>query len=78
MKKLLIIPFVLIVIGLSAQKKDSVNIDTSYILTGKLSDFRLLYAAVKTPRDVTPNQQDALAKWIEGIKPQIDSVKVAK
>ena len=45
--------------------------DTSnFILKGKVTDFQLLYRAVTQPRDVTPNQQEAIAKWIEGIKPE--------
>ena len=44
--------------------------DTIYVLKGLVSDWQLLYKAVTQPKDVTPNQQEAIAKWIEGIKPE--------
>lgn len=39
-----------------------------------MPDFSLLYKAVATPKDVTPNQQEAILKWIQTIrKPETDT-----
>lgn len=38
--------------------------DTSYVLKGKLSDFQILYTYLKSPGDVTPNQLNAILKWV--------------
>jgi len=67
MKKTLVIAAILISSLAFGQKKDSIKIekDTTYILQGKLQDFQLLYLAVTSPGDVTPNQQKAVAAWIE-------------
>lgn len=55
-----------------AQKKDSAAkkepVDTTYILGGNFPDFQLLYKAVTSPNDVTPNQISALAAWIQKVK----------
>lgn len=56
------------------EKKDT----STYILKGKLEDFQLLYKTVKQPRDVTPNEQDAIAKWIEAIKPEKEKADSTK
>ncbi len=43
--------------------------DTStYVLFGKFDDFNFLYKALTSPRDITPNQLDALVAWIRQIK----------
>ena len=77
MKQLLIILTILTSSFIvNAQKRDTV-----YVLNGYIKDFQLLYSAVVTPKDVTPNQVEAILRWIESIKPikpEIDSVKVKK
>lgn len=50
----------------SAVKKEPV--DTTYILGGNFPDFQLLYKAVISPGDVTPNEMKALAAWIQKVK----------
>ncbi len=46
------------------QKPDT----ATYQLIGKIDDFKLLYAAITSPDDVTANQKKAIAKWLESIK----------
>jgi hypothetical protein len=65
----------LIPILVNAQEKKDTSI---YILKGKIPDFQMLYKAVTQPRDVTPNQQEAIAKWIEGIKPEKEKADSTK
>lgn len=57
--------------------------DTSlYFIAGNINDFKLLFAAVQSPNDVTPNQVKALLNWINKYelikKPPMDSVKIKK
>ena len=52
--------------------------DTSYVLKGVKQNFQILKFAITNPRDITPNQMDAILKWIETIKPETDSIKVKK
>lgn len=56
-------------------KKDTVNhnhIDT-YRISGKISDFQLLYKVVSDPGNVTPNQVAYIKNWLENsIKPEED------
>lgn len=70
MKKLILVIGILFLSASAfAQKKDSVvtkqPTDTLYYVVGKIENFQLLYAAVKSPGDVTPNQVAALLVWIE-------------
>ena len=55
-----------------AQKKDTV-----FVLKGVKQNFQFLKFAIDNPRDITPNQHDAILKWLETIKPE-DSIKVKK
>lgn len=67
MKKIIIL-LILIApnVSFGQQKEDT----STYILKGRLSDFQLLYKSVTQPKDVTPNQQEAVADWIKTIKPE--------
>ena len=78
MKFITLILFVFLLSSTKAQSKQQYTKDTSYVLKGKLEDFNLLYLALKTSRDITPNQSDYLDKFMHSLKPQIDSVKVSK
>ena len=80
MKHILIFIFfwILLTLTTKGQNKPQYQKDTSYVLKGKLEDFNLLYLALKTSRDITPNQTDYLDKFMHSLKPQIDSVKVSK
>ena len=80
MKHILIFIFfwILLTLTTKGQNKPQYQKDTSYVLKGKLEDFNLLYLALKTSRDITPNQSDYLDKFMHSLKPQIDSVKVSK
>ena len=42
--------------------------DTTYVLGGNIPDFQLLYKAVTSPNDVTPNEMKALAAWIQKVQ----------
>lgn len=53
------------------QKQDTSN----YHLIGKLDDFKILFAAITTPDDVTANQKKAIAEWLKSIKIIIPNVK---
>ena len=63
-----IISITIIILSLNCfsqtQKADTSN----YHLVGKLDDFKLVYAAIMQPDDVTANQKKAIAKWLETIK----------
>jgi len=71
MKKLIIATGILLLsAAVFAQKKDTVKQappakDTLYYIVGKIENYQLLYTALKTPGDVTPNQVTALLLWIE-------------
>ncbi len=52
--------------------------DTVYSLSGIKQNFEFIKFAIEHPKDITPNQQEAIFKWIETIKPETDSVKVKK
>lgn len=57
--------------------------DTSlYFIAGNINDFKVLFTAIQSPGDVTPNQVKALLNWINKYelikKPPIDSVKIKK
>jgi len=52
-------------IGFSQKEKPK---DTTYALVGKIGDFQLLYKAVSSPGDVTPNQITALLAWIQKVQ----------
>ena len=75
MKKAIIT--LLLIISISYGQTKQVK-DTVYILKGIRQNFQILKFAITNPRDITPNQQDAILKWIETIKPETDSVKVKK
>lgn len=75
MKKTITIAFILLATNSFAQQK----VDTSnFILKGKLADFELMYKAVASPDDITPNQKRAVLKFIEGLKPEKDSTSKTK
>lgn len=75
MKKLIIALFLFATIQTLAQQKA----DTStFILKGKITDFELMYRAVSSPDDVTPNQKRSVLKFIEGLKPEKDSTSKTK
>ena len=77
MKQLLTIVFIFLASNSFAQQQKQ---DTStFILKGKLADFEIMYKAVASPDDVTPNQKKEVLKFIEGIKPEkTDSTKEHK
>ena len=53
--------------GAQAPKKpaaDTAKAQPNYFLIGLLPDFKLLFSAVATPGDITPNQKTALLDWI--------------
>lgn len=50
------------------ESKEAEKMDTTYVLRGDFPDFQLLYRAVKSPGDITPNQMSALAAWIEKVQ----------
>lgn len=52
----------------SRAQSDTTRKDSSYVLTGKLTDFQLLYAAINSPGDVTPNQIKYLSTWLQTLK----------
>lgn len=80
MKIYFIIIILLTSLSCFSQKQDS----SFYYLLGKKSDFQLLYNAIKSPQDITPRQDSAIAHWILSIqkmeiqKPKTDSVKAKK
>lgn len=52
-------------ISLSCFSQQAQKYDTStYVLVGKLNDFRLLFATITTPDDVTPNQKKMVLDWM--------------
>lgn len=76
MKQIITIAFIFLATTSFAQQQRQ---DTSnFILKGKLADFELMYKAVASPDDVTPNQKRSVLKFIEGLKPEKDSVKIKK
>lgn len=82
MKKLLFaIVLALTASASSAQSgKQKPATDSIFVLAGKLQDFQLLYRAVESPGDVTPNQSKAILDWIKGIRliPVSDTTKRKK
>ena len=69
MKKTIITLTILITSFFCFGQKQDVKPDTAtYILIGKIGDFQLLYKALISAGDVTPNQFKALASWIEKIQ----------
>ena len=69
MKKVIIAVALLILSFASFAQKDSNKVnqqkDTLYYIVGKMENFQLLYSALKSPGDVTPNQVSALLVWID-------------
>jgi hypothetical protein len=76
MKKLLALILICGSLTSAAQTKDTsgkkakeVKADTTdFVLLGKFQDFQLLFTAVVSPGDVTPNQIQALAAWVRKIQ----------
>lgn len=71
MRKKMFTCLVLICLSIGAMAQSKPGVDTSkakapevFFLIGDLSTWQLLYKAVATPMDVTPNQQSALMDWI--------------
>lgn len=56
---------ILFSLSASAQKDT-----TDYNLKGKKMDFQFLRFAIQHPADITPNQDSAIVRWIETIKPE--------
>lgn len=72
MRKLITILLIAISFNATAQKKPDATpvakpaVDTAtYALLGKADAFTLLFKALATPGDVTPNQLNALLVWID-------------
>ena len=66
MKKVIIAVALSILSFTSFAQKDSVKVkDTLYYIVGKMENFQLIYGALKSPGDVTPNQINALLVWID-------------
>lgn len=53
----------------SLPKADTVN----YALVGKNEHFILLYKALITPGDVTPNQLNSLIEWVDKGRQKIET-----
>lgn len=83
MKKFILISVLMLTIAsfAGAQNKSIANIkdqirpvpagpkqDTAYVLVGRIPDFQLLYRAIVSPGDVTPNQAKALAEWLNKVQ----------
>lgn len=69
-KTILLIAIILIsVVSFSQTEKSKPAKDTTYYILGTMPDFTLLYRAITSPGDITPNQLQALAKWIQSLKP---------
>lgn len=75
MKQLFLIAAIIFSVTVNAQAKKDSTIkkaapiaDSTYVLGGKLQDFQLLFKAVTSPGDVTPNQISALTAWIQKIQ----------
>jgi len=78
MKKSIIISVLILITGIvNAQTQQPKN-DTTYVIKCKAQELQLLYLAVTSPKDVTPNQVEYLQKLIAAYKPEADSVKVKK
>lgn len=80
MKKTIITTTLILLFSLSAfaQRVEQPKQDTAtYLLVGKLNDFKLLFATITTPDDVTVNQKKAVAEWVnkglQMIPPKKDS-----
>jgi hypothetical protein len=70
MKKTLIAIALLLALSpvFAKPKTEQPKNDTTYYLLGRITDFQLLFRAVTTPGDVTPNQVKAIVEWISQIK----------
>lgn len=85
-KSILILLLLISIVGYGQNKAPLIQPqkpDTSlYFIVGNINDFKLLFAAIQSPNDVTPNQVKALLNWINKFepikKPPIDSVKIKK
>ncbi len=64
MRKLITTIFILFSTYSFSQTQQPID-TTTYHLTGKLSDFNLLFSALTQPDDITTNQKKALAAWIQ-------------
>ena len=70
MKKVITVLMIMFSLWATAQTKKPEPVkqaaDTStYALVGKVDAFALLFKALATPGDVTPNQLNALLQWID-------------
>lgn len=70
MKKAITVLLIMFSISAAAQTKKpepvTQVVDTAtYFLVGKVDAFTLLFKALATPGDVTPNQVNALLQWID-------------
>jgi len=68
MKQFFLIAAIIFSLSANAQTKEKPKADTNYVMVGKFADFQLLYKALMSPGDVTPNQVNALAAWIQKIQ----------
>jgi len=74
MKKIILAIFISLFSLISYAQKD-----TAYALVGKLPEFNLLYLAIQSPGDVTPNQSKFLLEWLNKLQMILpDTVKKAK
>jgi len=70
MKKMILLACIAFTLSAQAQQKpvqpkaDTAKPIQKYFLIGTLDNYRLLFSAVSTPGDVTPNQQKLLMDWI--------------
>ncbi len=51
-----------------ADKKIKVPVDTTYVLSGAVPDFQILYKAVNTPGKITREELDFLVAWLRNIQ----------
>jgi len=58
----------------TSNKKIKVPVDTTYILSGRLDGFQILYKAVNNPGSTTRDEISFLIEWLK----QIQMVEVPK
>jgi|APGre2960657505_1045072.scaffolds.fasta_scaffold05126_4 hypothetical protein len=59
MKKTIILLLLAFSLNATAQ-----TADTTYMISGKIENFKMLFAALTQPADVTPNQVKAVIEWV--------------
>ena len=68
MKKILTAIALMICMTSVAQTDTTKKQPKQYYLIGEIGAWQLLYKAITTPGDVTPNQVKSLAEWMDRIR----------